>query len=345
MSRYIIIGAGAIGAVLAAQLQDAGIAHVLVGRGENIETIAKHGLSFLHRGVERTVRVNTAASTEQVSLTADDVLVAATKVQDLEEALRIWAWQPVAFPERVGTAAELPLVTLQNGLAADQIALRRFGQVIGGTILTPAQHLRPGQVKVGTVDAIGVVTLGNYPSGSDEVVEQVAADWRKANYLVQVSEQVKRWKAAKIIYSVRNGLEVLTGSPQAIADLGERLSAEATAVLNAAGLTPADSATERDQDLSRFKIDKEHGVTPGQQSTWQSFSRGASSEVDYLNGEIVLLGRLHEVPTPFNIALQHVLGEAALAKAQPGSRHVDEVFTRAVQAGLVAPANQNGGAA
>ncbi len=32
----------------------------------------------------------------------------------------------------------------------------------------------------------------------------------------------------------------------------------------------------------------ESGIKPGQPSTWQSFTRGTSSEVDYLNGEITL---------------------------------------------------------
>ena len=40
-------------------------------------------------------------------------------------------------------------------------------------------------------------------------------------------------------------------------------------------------------------------------STFQSFARGdTSTEVDWLNGEIVLLGRQFGVPTPVNERLQ-----------------------------------------
>ena len=43
-------------------------------------------------------------------------------------------------------------------------------------------------------------------------------------------------------------------------------------------------------------------------STWQSLARGAGGiEVDYLNGEIGLLGRLHGVPTPVNDAVQQAV--------------------------------------
>ena len=47
-------------------------------------------------------------------------------------------------------------------------------------------------------------------------------------------------------------------------------------------------------------------------SSWQSLARGTGSiEADYLNGEIVLLGRLHGVPTPVNLLLQQLAAAAA----------------------------------
>ena len=45
-------------------------------------------------------------------------------------------------------------------------------------------------------------------------------------------------------------------------------------------------------------------------SSWQSLARGPGSiEADYLNGEIVLLGRLHGVPTPANELFQRLAGQ------------------------------------
>ena len=46
-------------------------------------------------------------------------------------------------------------------------------------------------------------------------------------------------------------------------------------------------------------------------STRQSLVRGTgSAETDYLNGEIVLLGRLHGVPTPVNAAVRRAVRRA-----------------------------------
>jgi len=76
------------------------------------------------------------------------------------------------------------------------------------------------------------------------------------------------------------------------------------------------------------------GIEPGQQSTWQSLARGSSHEVDFLNGEVALLGRLHGVPTPFNAAIQQTVGRLA----QPGRMapdgglgHVDELWQAAAR--------------
>ena len=60
------------------------------------------------------------------------------------------------------------------------------------------------------------------------------------------------------------------------------------------------------------------GGRPGG-SSWQSLVRGTGAiETDYLTGEIVLLGRLHGVPTPVNTLLQSLTRQAAEQRLQPG---------------------------
>ena len=62
-------------------------------------------------------------------------------------------------------------------------------------------------------------------------------------------------------------------------------------------------------------------------STWQSLARGLPVEVDYLNGEIVLLGRLHGVPTPVNTLLQHATHDAVANRTPPNSIPAAELLT------------------
>jgi 2-dehydropantoate 2-reductase len=62
-------------------------------------------------------------------------------------------------------------------------------------------------------------------------------------------------------------------------------------------------------------------------SSWQSLSRGVGTiETDYLNGEVVLLGRLHGVPAPVNELLQRLAREAATGGHAPGRMSVDDLL-------------------
>jgi 2-dehydropantoate 2-reductase len=72
-----------------------------------------------------------------------------------------------------------------------------------------------------------------------------------------------------------------------------------------------------------------NGQRRGGGSSWQSLARGTGSiEADLLNGEIVLLGRLHGVVTPVNELLQVVANELAASGAPPGSMSEDELRAR-----------------
>lgn len=313
MSRYVIIGAGAVGAGLAAEFDRAGVSYVLAGRGANHSYLTENSLRYVRPDGVRPVRLHVDAAPV---LTPDDVLILAVKSQQTEAAVQEWAWRPVAGG---GVAADLPIVTLQNGLQTEYAVARRFARTYAGSLLVPARYTSVGEVVSGSSPIVAVLTLGAFPGGT-EGAEPIAEDLRRAGWAVQLSDDVLAWKAAKLLWSVRNGLEVLTGDP---GDLADRLASEARAVLDAAGLRIADTVAERTIDLTGFGVDPASGIQAGQQSTWQSFQRGGSTEVDYLNGEVVLLGRLHGVPTPVNRALQVVLG-AAVGSA-PGTRTIADL--------------------
>jgi len=61
-------------------------------------------------------------------------------------------------------------------------------------------------------------------------------------------------------------------------------------------------------------------------STWQSLQRGLGSiEADFLNGEIVRLGRVHGIPTPYNEVLQEVANAMAAGREQPGKFNAQDL--------------------
>jgi 2-dehydropantoate 2-reductase len=341
MTRYIIIGAGAVGGALAASLHQAGSDVVLVARGEALTAIADRGLVHTRPGGVATVPVTAVGGPDDVALTGDDTIVLAVKAQDAVATLQAWAWRPVAFADRTGTASELPIVTLQNGLETERAALRLFDTVVSGTTFLAGVHLRPGEVLTGAGPRIGQLILGGYPTGT-AVPGRLVEDLRAAEWLVQVVGDVSRWKASKLVHNVTNGTELLSGTPERVAAIADRVAAEAREVLTAAGYGLADPATERDFDASLAAIVPGAGYEPGQQSTWQSFVRGRPSEVDYLNGEIALLARQYGVAAPYNAALQAVLGVSSAAGEAPGARSVGAGGPRGAARGAPPPPRDPG---
>ena len=63
-------------------------------------------------------------------------------------------------------------------------------------------------------------------------------------------------------------------------------------------------------------------------SSWQSLVRKQGSiETDFLNGEIVRLGKSLGIKTPFNRTVQILASEMARGREEPGKYTADEVYS------------------
>jgi 2-dehydropantoate 2-reductase len=158
--------------------------------------------------------------------------------------------------------------------------------------------------------------------GVDPTVERIAADLTASGFVTRVRADVMRWKYGKLLGNLGNGLEALLGGWDE--DLYGRLRAEGVAALDAAGIPYTSREEEIAERGDRVRVRPVAGRERGGGSTWQSLVRGAGSvEVDYLNGEVVLLGRAHGVPTPANLAVQRAVRHAARAGTAPGRLPAD----------------------
>jgi 2-dehydropantoate 2-reductase len=102
------------------------------------------------------------------------------------------------------------------------------------------------------------------------------------------------------------------------------------AVLDAAGIGYASNAELRAARGHDVDFAPVAGTTYGGGSSWQSLTRGTGSiEADFLNGEIVLLGRELGVPVPVNAALQRLANRAAAGHLPPGSMSPEQVLAEA----------------
>jgi 2-dehydropantoate 2-reductase len=326
--RYIVIGAGGVGGTIGGRLAQAGHEVVLVARGPHLDALrAQGGLRLSTSEGTSVIGLPVASGPDEVELTSDDVLFLTAKTQDAEAALAGWAWKPV----QGGTVAaeDLPVLCAQNGVASERLALRRFRHVYGVCVWLPATHLEPGAVEAQGAPLSGLLHLGRYPSGTGKTIERIGADLAASRFLAPVVPDIMRWKHGKLLANLANAIEAVCGlaGDDDSKELRRRVRAEGKAVLGAAGIPYAsneENARFRADQLQIVKID---GTERGGGSSWQSLTRGTGSiEADYLNGEIVLLGRELGLPTPVNEVLQRLANQAARDRRAPGSLTAKEVL-------------------
>jgi 2-dehydropantoate 2-reductase len=310
---------------------------VLVARGAHLAALREGGLRLgTPRGTD-VVRVPAIGGPDEIGLTPSDVLVVATKSQDSAAVLSEWAGQPVKGGGIAGQ--DLPVICAQNGVANERAALRRFRRVYGMCVWLPATHVAPGEVAAHGQPLAGLLWVGRYPGGTDETVERIAADLAGSRFLAPVTADVMRWKYRKLLGNLGNAIEALCGGrgpgrggvpTGAARELTAGVTAEGTAVLNAAGIGYASSAEIQAVRGDHVDFGPVTGIAYGGGSSWQSLSRGTGSiEADFLNGEIVLLGREHGIPTPVNEVLQRLANRAAAEHLPPGSLTPEEILAEA----------------
>lgn len=342
MHRYVIIGTGAIGGTIGGRLAQHDVPVVWVARGAHAEVLAADGMTLRTPDGTYSVTAPVWTGPADAELREDDVLVLATKVHQAVDALAAWADVPVrasgAPGEVLGTAGDLlPLVTATNGVAGEDIAVRYFQRVYAAGVWCPTTHVRPGEV-IPMYDTVsGVFRLGAYPgpAAPDDVLRAISEDWQCARLGAPLVEDVMAWKRRKLVLNMGNAVDALLEPGSADAKrLLRAAAAEAEAAFDAAGL----SVVSRAED----EAERVRGPQPGSvegapasigSSTFQSLLRRTGTvETDYLNGEIVRLGRLHGVPTPVNAVLASLARRAAAEGWTPRSltaAHVDAELERA----------------
>jgi 2-dehydropantoate 2-reductase len=309
--RFVVYGAGAVGGVVGARLFEHGHPVVLIARGDHYRAIRDGGLRIQDPTGEQTLPTPVVDHPSGVEWTGDDVALVAVKSQHTSGVLRELA--TVAPPE-------LPIVCLQNGVANEAEALRRFANVYAVPVASPTAHLEPGVVQAYSSPITGILDIGRYPEGVDDVAVSVATALSASTFDARAIPDVARWKWRKLITNLGNAIEAVCGPVARGGTIGQRAAAEGEACLAAAGIDAATTEEDRERRGDLLRLRPVAGQKRQGGSSWQSLARQAPGiESDYLNGEVVLLGRLHGVPTPVNALLQRLANRLAATGARPGS--------------------------
>ena len=132
-------------------------------------------------------------------------------------------------------------------------------------------------------------------------------------------------KYRKLLMNLRNIIDALLPDTELQDKWNRRARAEAEAVLTAAGIGWDQSEAPARNELAM-------GTIPGRgrigSSTLQSILRGTGAlETDFLNGEIVWLGRLHGMATPVNAAFCKLSLELASGRMQARTAGDDTIVS------------------
>jgi len=324
--RIIIYGAGAIGSVLGGHLFRSGCSVVLVGNADHMKVIKSQGLKLVtaEETFQLPIPVEVRAA-DLVPFTDEDVVLLCAKSQHTVKCL--------GQLKNAEAPSSLPIFCCQNSIWNESAATRVFNRIYGVMLFVDAIFLSPGEVINPILSRHGFIEIGRYPSGSDGLCEDVAQTMRRSGFSTEVSDNVMKSKSAKCLLNLSNALHAVTDGKGNLEAFEHHLRREAIHVWSSAGIEWEELETFRKrcrENTGTLKLPSgyEHFSRQVFVSSWQSLERRTGNiEAAQLNGDVVELGHLLGIPTPYNELLWKTAETMASQGEKPGKYTADELLT------------------
>lgn len=323
-----VMGAGSIGCFVGGRLVAGEAADVtFVGRSMLAQAIAAHGLTL--RDVDDATRIDGGTvrfSAEVESLASCDVVLCCVKSGATRETA-------IALDEVLGPHAVV--VSLQNGVRNPETLRERLpnNRVVAGVV---------GFNVVMHDDAVFQLTTTGplvVEATNDPVDRRWVGALRQAGLDVDVVNPIAPEQWTKLLVNLNNAVSALSGTPTPTMILSPRyrrvmtmLLDEGLDVLGAAGIETAkfrgvplrlmSFILKLPTPIVRRVVRAQLRVDPeSRASMWQDLERRRTTEIEYLNGEIVRLAEAYAVDAPSNRRIVELVHEAERAGA--GSPRMD----------------------
>jgi len=312
--KIAVIGAGAIGCLVAGYLKEKGEDVTLIGRNDTVKTVKEKGLAI--SGVRGNFLVHIAIS-ETLNF-IPDVVILATKTQDIDSVLK----------ENSPLLRNSLLITIQNGVQADILVSKYLPieNVISSIVMFGATYLEPGRV---VHNFEGSWILGGFfnPNPTESMLS-LSLVLNEA-FPTIISEDIKGMKYLKIFVNANNCLPAIIGksmqevfSDLAISRISIAIWKEAFEIIDKLDIDLVSLPgfpTENITNLTSMQADRAAEVFSGLMnnlskepvygSILQSIMRGKLSEIDYINGEFVRLAQENNMLSPINKILVDMVHE------------------------------------
>lgn len=305
IKKAAVIGMGAIGGIVAAYLKSKGVFVVCVGRPEQKRAVEKDGL--IVEGVRgRAMYFADIRSRLEEKV---DLAVMCVKTQDIRDAVE---------RSREFLSGTLVLST-QNGVRADKLLSIMLGEenIVSSIVMFGATYVPHNRI---VHNFEGNWLIGRPFGPNDDRVKEVAA-FLQCAFEAAVVEDISAMKWTKLFVNFSNCLPALLGKSmqETYGDL--QMSVLALALLKE-GFDVVERLGIKLLSMPDFDVEKFKGLTrmppeeggkvfsgimtnlskePLYGSILQSIQRGRPSEIDFINGEIANLAKLHNLDAKFNI--------------------------------------------
>ncbi|MDI6690514.1 MAG: 2-dehydropantoate 2-reductase [Candidatus Bathyarchaeota archaeon] len=282
-NQIYVLGAGAIGSVYGALLSRKNSV-TLVGRKAHIDAVNSNGLCVLG-DVNEVFHVK--AETEIHEIPQKTLIILTTKAHETAEAIK-----SIKKLLRKDTA----ILIMQNGVGNEEAVNKIVGgkaKVLRGLTMMAAEFFEPGKVKFWRGETVIEI---------NEVGENIAKVFNECGLKTRLSKDIVRETWCKLIincvvnpltalFRVRN-FEIASETLKAVR---HEIIKECIQVAEAEGIClPNNIEKEIVKKLAKYT---------NFSSMYQDILKGKKTEIDFLNGKIVELGRKNGIPTPVNEAL------------------------------------------
>jgi 2-dehydropantoate 2-reductase len=294
--RFLIVGPGAMGCLFGARLKRAGFDVTLLDYNrERTELLNRQGISI--EGVSGEYTEMVPSMVYEIGDGFDFVLlcVKSNKTRIAAEFLK------------TKLALETTIVTLQNGVGNLEILEEIFGKerALGGVTAEGATALGWGRIRHAGVGATIVGPRGTAGGPAEKLVDAL----NKAGFKAETADNVKGLLWGKLI--INTGINALTAITRLkngrLPDLTgtdlimEELVREAEAVAAAKNiLLPYEDPLARVKEVCR-------NTSGNISSMLQDVLNKKETEIDFINGAIVIEGEMLGIPTPVNRIITYLV--------------------------------------
>lgn len=316
--KIAVIGAGAIGGLVAGYLKHKRADVFLVGRPDSVEAIGKNGLHISGTRGNLLIRIDIFPELNKHI----DLAILAVKTQDLEKVVA----------GNIGHLRRTAILTIQNGIQADKILAKYLPKrnIISSIVMFGSTLLEPHKL---VHNFEGKWILGCPFVQNGDLLKEISATLNNI-FLTSISPNIMGMKWLKLFLNANNCLPAIIGKSMQetfkdleLCKLSIRIWQEGLKVINKAGIkliSLPDFPLENLMKLVNMPLEQSAKIFSGIMtnlsrqalygSILQSIKRNRPSEIDYINGEFAALAKNNAAHALLNERLVQLVHRVETAK-------------------------------